>query len=250
MIQSFTKTGPAAQISWEVRGLGWLAAAAGAQVVQVVQWDAGKLVEERLHPTQTTTEMAEAFGRGLALTHAAGAKAFGIGPDGWDATEPGWIGRARLPLGDYRRWGEFYAELRLLPHAHAAHAQGSLTKADIDLVERVCQRLRDGEFDDGRPPARVHGDLWTGNVIPTARGMVMIDPAAHGGHGETDLAMLALFGCPQLRLIEDAYAEAAGSAPDWRSRSGLHQLHPLLVHTELFGSGYGRQAIEVAHAYA
>ena len=66
----------------------------------------------------------------------------------------------------------------------------------------------------------------------------------------TDLAMLALFGCPQLRVVEDAYAEAAGSAPDWRRRSGLHQLHPLLVHAELFGSGYGRQAVEVAHAYA
>ena len=78
----------------------------------------------------------------------------------------------------------------------------------------------------------------------------MIDPAAHGGHGETDLAMLALFGCPQLRVVEDAYAEAAGSAPDWRLRSGLHQLHPLLVHAELSGSGYGRQAVEVAHAYA
>ena len=30
----------------------------------------------------------------------------------------------------------------------------------------------------------------------TAEGAVLIDPAAHGGHRETDLAMLALFGCP------------------------------------------------------
>ena len=30
----------------------------------------------------------------------------------------------------------------------------------------------------------------------TPDGVVLIDPAAHGGHRETDLAMLALFGCP------------------------------------------------------
>ena len=92
MTQSFTKAGTPAQISWEAQGLAWLDAAAGAQVVRVLQWDAGQLVEEKLKPARTTAAMAEAFGRGLAFTHAAGAKSFGCGPDGWDATEPGWRG--------------------------------------------------------------------------------------------------------------------------------------------------------------
>ena len=61
-------------------------------VHDLLQWDAGRLVEEKLKPARTTAAMAEAFGRGLAFTHAAGAKSFGCGPDGWDATEPGWRG--------------------------------------------------------------------------------------------------------------------------------------------------------------
>lgn len=250
MTQPFIKTGGAAQNRWEVLGLNWLAAAEGAPVVKVLDWDAKQLVEERLTPINATPRAAEEFGRGLARTHAAGAEAFGVGPQGWDDSRPGWIGRACLPLGRYARWGEFYAELRVLPHAHAAHARGTLSSAGLGVIERVCQRLRDGEFDDARPPARIHGDLWGGNVIASGRGMVMIDPAAHAGHGETDLAMLALFGFPYLRRVQDAYAEAAGLDPGWPTRIRLHQLHPLLVHAELFGSHYGLEAVEVASSHA
>ena len=39
-------------------------------------------------------------------------------------------------------------------------------------------------------------------------GGVLIDPAAHGGHRETDLAMLALFGAPHLEEILAGYQEA------------------------------------------
>jgi fructosamine-3-kinase len=73
----------------------------------------------------------------------------------------------------------------------------------------------------------------------------VIDPAAHGGHRETDLAMLALFGCPELETILAAYDEATPLAAGWRERVGMHQLWPLLVHAELFGGGYGRRALEV-----
>ncbi len=73
--------------------------------------------------------------------------------------------------------------------------------------------------------------------------MWIIDPAAHGGHRETDLAMLALFGCPHLDAVLAAYDEAAPLAEGWRDRVGLHQLFPLLVHTVLFGGGYARQAL-------
>ncbi|MGB3955281.1 MAG: fructosamine kinase family protein [Brooklawnia sp.] len=250
MTQHFVKTGSPDEIRWEAHGLAWLADAEGAAVVPVLAWDERKLVEQRLEPVATTPVAAAQFGRDLARTHAAGAASFGCGPEGWDDTQPGWIGRARLPLGHHQCWGEFYAELRLLPHARAAHDRRSLPTAGLALIERVCERLRDGEFDDGRPPARIHGDLWGGNVLTTEQGIVMIDPAAHGGHGQTDLAMLALFGCTQLRRVEDAYAEAAGLPSDWRSRTGLHQLHPLLVHAELFGSGYGAQAMAVGQHYA
>lgn len=87
--------------------------------------------------------------------------------------------------------------------------------------------------------------LWSHN------GVVLIDPAAHGGHRLTDLAMLALFGTPHLARIHAAYAEASDHLPDgWHGLIGLHQLHPLLVHADLFGGGYRQQAVEVARRYA
>jgi len=76
----------------------------------------------------------------------------------------------------------------------------------------------------------------------------LIDPAAHGGHRETDLAMLALFGCPHLDMVRAAYDEAAPLASGWRARVPLHQLFPLLVHVVLFGRSYAAQTVAAAHA--
>jgi fructosamine-3-kinase len=76
----------------------------------------------------------------------------------------------------------------------------------------------------------------------------VVDPAAGGGHRESDLAMLALFGCPHLARVLDAYDEAAPLADGWEDRVALHQLHPLLVHACLFGSGYGARAGDAARS--
>ena len=71
------------------------------------------------------------------------------------------------------------------------------------------------------PPARLHGDLWNGNVLWGLDGRVwLIDPAAYGGHREADLAMLALFGLPHLPRVLEAYAEAAPLADGWEERVG------------------------------
>ena len=83
----------------------------------------------------------------------------------------------------------------------------------------------------------------------TPDGVVLIDPAAHGGHRETDLAMLALFGCPYLEEILAGYQSVRSLRDGWRDRVGLHQLYPLLAHVVLFGGGYARQT-EAAAAKA
>ncbi len=127
---------------------------------------------------------------------------------------------------------------------------GTSTRAGARTVDRVCDRLTSGDFDDDRPPARIHGDLWSGNVVFTADGAVLIDPAAHGGHGLTDLAMLALFGCPGLDRVAAAYEEAAGLDAGWRDLIGLHQLHPLAVHASSHGPAYAVQLVEAARAFA
>jgi fructosamine-3-kinase len=115
-----------------------------------------------------------------------------------------------------------------------------------DAVDAVMVRCDAGDFDDDDPPARLHGDLWSGNVMWTSEGAVLIDPAAHGGHRETDLAMLALFGCPYLDEVISGYQARRRLRDGWRNRVGLHQLYPLLAHVVLFGVGYERQTLAAA----
>jgi len=50
--------------------------------------------------------------------------------------------------------------------------------------------------------------------------------------------------------VQSAYAEAAALPADWRDRTGLHQLHPLLVHAVSHGASYGREAEIIARRYA
>jgi fructosamine-3-kinase len=252
-VGTFTKrsrTNDPAFFAIEAAGLRWLADAGpgSARVVGVIDMSPEQIVLERVTATRPTREAAKAFGRALAVTHAAGADAFGAPPDGWSGD--GYIGRQRMSMRPAARWGQFYAEQRVLPYARRAQDVGNLSRTGYTLVVRVCERLIAGEFDDDRSPARIHGDLWSGNLIFTADGAVMIDPAAHGGHGLTDLAMLHLFGAPELALLTAAYVDAAGLDNDWESLIGLHQLHPLLVHAVSHGASYGAAAGRTAAQYA
>ncbi|GAA1827181.1 fructosamine kinase family protein [Microlunatus capsulatus] len=245
----FTKHDPDAAPGFfaaEAAGLAWLAAAGpgAAAVVEVRAVTADRLVLQRLHPIRMTRTAARELGAALALTHAAGADAFGTPPPG--RPPQGWIGRQPMSMVPTPTWGRFYAEQRVLPFARAAARRGTLRASGLRAVERVADRLVAGELDDGRPPARLHGDLWSGNVVPTADGIVLIDPAAHGGHGLTDLAMLDLFGLPELAAVMDAYAAAADLDAGWRDLLPLHQLHPLLVHAVSHGAGYGDEAERAA----
>jgi fructosamine-3-kinase len=228
----------------EAAGLRWLGAARGARVAGVVAVQPGRIELERIDETRPTAAAAREFGAALARTHDAGADAFGAPPDGW--TGPCFIGRRPLPVARERRWGVFYARDRVLPYAEVAVSAGNLPVSGLDLVRQACERIAAGEFDDDESPARIHGDLWNGNVLFGTEGVVLIDPAAHGGHRETDLAQLALFGAPFLDDLFAGYRDAHALADGWRERVPAHQLHILLVHAVLFGGGYARQALDAA----
>ncbi|MDF2919333.1 MAG: fructosamine-3-kinase, partial [Microbacterium sp.] len=143
-------------------------------------------------------------------------------------------------------WGAFYAHQRVEPFVPIAVAAGNLSASGAEVVRRACEAIAAGAFDDDEPPARLHGDLWTGNVLWSPEGVVLIDPAAHGGHRETDLAMLALFGCPFLKRILGAYDAARPLRDGWRERVPVHQLHPLAVHAAGHGPSYGRALVDAA----
>lgn len=233
----------------EAAGLRWLAAAPGGPaVVEVAAVGEHHIDLERLHPSAATARAADELGADLAALHAAGADAFGAPPAGW--TGDAWIGRQAQSNRPTATWGAFYAEQRVAPFVRTAVDVGHLDPRDAAIVDAVCERLADGAFDDDLPPARIHGDLWTGNVVWTASGAVLIDPAAHGGHGLTDLAMLELFGCPGLDRVRAAYAEARGLPDDWGRLVGLHQLHPLAVHTASHGPSYAPDLVAAARSLA
>ncbi len=239
------KDGDSAAITAEAAGLRWLGAAGGAPVPAVLDVDGGRLVTEFVASGAPGPRAAEELGRGLARMHAAGAPAFGAAPPGGPADAR--IGAAPMRNVPAPSWPEWYAADRLLPYLRAARDDGSLTADGAQLVEVVAERLP-ALAGPAEPPARLHGDLWSGNVLWSPDGAVLVDPAAHGGHRETDLAMLALFGCPHLDTVLAAYDEAMPLAAGWRDRVPLHQLFPLLVHVVLFGGGYAAQTVSAARA--
>jgi len=236
----------------ESAGLRWLGEVTdGVPVAEVLEVTGTSITLPRYPVTTPTREHARTFGRQLALTHRAGARYHGVAPPG---VRDGFI--ATLPLPHLREpppsWGHFYADCRLEPFARPAEASGALDQRAADDVRALCSRLRAGDpalTGPEPPPARLHGDLWSGNVLWTATGPRLIDPAAHGGHPETDLAMLALFGLPQLDEVLSAYQATAPLPAGWPQRVGLHQLHPLLVHAVLFGPSYGAQVARIARQY-
>ena len=173
----------------EAQCLDWLAEAmpdSGAHVVPVSVGN-GWIEEPRLSAGRVTPAAARAFGRALAVTHAAGAPTFGAAPPGWDGHTR--MGRSDIrlrphapeaPQDEPRPWGVFHAEDRIAPYIGPGRDDGSLTRSEAGLFERVCARLVDGDFDAPQPEltrrraeqrgqriavARTHGDLWTGNVL-------------------------------------------------------------------------------------
>ncbi|MCD4550129.1 fructosamine kinase family protein [Schaalia sp. lx-260] len=249
------KSGDPSHIAWECAGLEWLREAQGATIVAILEHGHDWLTEPSLRTVTAHPQAAENFGRALARTHAAGASHFGCPPPQWEQ-DNGWMGHARLPLIISARhaptsWGEFYAEYRILPYI----TDNVFTSTEIHTLMRLCERLRNDDFDHPQPAlvqtaaARTHGDLWNGNIMWTDSGIILIDPAAQGNHAEEDLAQLTVFGCPHHEKIWTAYNEISPLADGWRERIPLHQLHMLMVHCALFGRSYVSETLSIAGYY-
>jgi fructosamine-3-kinase len=244
----FTKSWPSGDppegfFAAEAAGLAWLRSAGAIPVPEVIADLPNLLAMEWVEPGEPTPSAAEHLGRDLAALHRSGASAFG-------APWRGYIGP--LPLDNTPTtgsWGAWFGERRLLPYLKISADRGALPAADVTLVDQVISRL--ATYASSEPPSRTHGDLWPGNVHWALDGRAwLIDPAAQGGHRETDLAEMALFGgVPYLDRALDAYDEVFPLASGWRDRVPLHQLHLLLVHTAAFGGAY-RQAVREAAGLA
>ena len=230
---------PAGFFEAEAAGLRWLRSAGAVPVPEVLVELSTMLAIEWVDAGPPSAAAAASFGRSLAALHRSGAPSFG-------ADRPGFIGP--LPLNNTPSqgpWNEWFAAFRLRPYLRQSADRGALSGADVRAVEQIIDTIH--QYEVSEPPARIHGDLWPGNLLWALDGRVwLVDPAAHGGHRETDLATLALFGgAPHLETILAAYDEVFPLAEGWRARVPLHQLHLLLVHTAVFGSAY-RGAVRAA----
>jgi fructosamine-3-kinase len=237
----FVKTRPdpgEGEYATEAAGLRWLGEPGELRVPEVIGVGEDFLALEWIDAGRLDRAGEAELGRGLAGVHRAGAAVFG-GPRRLR------IGRISLSNEAAEGWGSFYAERRLAPLIGRA----GLSEGGRRAVERVCGRI-DDLAGPAEPIARLHGDLWSGNVLAGRDGRPwLIDPAAYGGHREVDLAMLGLFGRPGPAFV-DAYAEVWPLGDGWEERVGLWQLFPLLVHAVLFGGGYAGSVERIAKGYA
>ena len=243
----FAKTHPSAPpgfFTTEATGLSWLRATdtlAVPEVLAVSDDSPNHLVLEWVDEGRAAPFTEPDLGVGLAAMHRAGAPAFGR--DDRRST-----GSRGLPNEPCATWPEFYAVNRLLPLARLAREGNALAPPAIADLERLAHRL--AAFDTGEPPARLHGDLWARNrLVDVAGRSWLIDPAAHGGHREFDLAMMRLFGGFSSACFA-AYAEVFPLEPGWEDRVALHQIAPLVVHAIKFGGGYVGAATAAIAQYA
>jgi fructosamine-3-kinase len=234
----FAKTNAAAAPAMfpaEARGLRWLAEAGALRIPRVVAVSGEEdgpsyLVLEHIGAGRRRPDFDVALGRGLAALHRFGAAQFGLDHDNF-------VGKLPQSNRPAATWADFYRDRRLEPRLRQAIDQGLASPRMRRDGARVLQRMED-LVGPPEPPARLHGDLWGGNLLVDEAGApCLIDPAAYAGHREVDLAMMRLFGGFGARVF-DAYAEAWPLAPGHEERVPLYQLYFLLVHVNIFGASY------------
>ncbi|MFB9776839.1 fructosamine kinase family protein [Brevibacterium otitidis] len=245
---TFRKTGthvPADFFAVEAAGLRWLAEPQTAAVAAVIDVTDTSLSLERITQAPPTREAAADFGHRLAALHQTPAGRFGANPPGAGAHYFGPLSQPlRIATAEADGIGEAYAVRLASLASHDSSPPAEVTA----LIDRIAA----GVFDDDAAPARIHGDLWAGNLLFTSGTAVLIDPAAWAGHPLIDLGMLSLFGAPHLETIIGAWADAypvSRLGADWRERIELYQLFGLYAHAVLFGGGYREASSSAARQY-
>jgi fructosamine-3-kinase len=217
----------------EAQGLELLRRAQALPVPQVFGWGRiegnNYLLLEYIADVYPKPSYWQALGEGLAALHRHSQPSFGLDHNNFIGALP--------QNNEARSKGvDFWIEKRLKVQAGLAYYQGKMPPSYLRLFEKLYERLP--ALLPEEPPALLHGDLWSGNVLTGADGLpVLIDPAVYYGLREAELAFTQLFGGFDDDFYE-AYQAAYPLLPNFEERVPLYQLYPLLVHLNLFEGSY------------
>lgn len=186
------------------------------------------------------TNSAYDFGVELARLHQNSSNSFGLDHDNF-------IGRLPQSNQQHSNWPDFYAIERIEPQVKMGVELGKLTRSVLRDVQKLYAKL--GSIFPTEKPALLHGDLWSGNYMFTKSGNASIyDPAVYYGHREMEIAMTRLFGGFSANFYE-GYNNEYPLEPGFDDRVNICNLYPILVHANLFGGSYSRQAENIINRY-
>lgn len=187
------------------------------------------LLLEWIEKGHTSMPFWEEFGSGLAQLHKQTSEHFGFNHNNF-------IGRLHQSNSTHEDWSEFFILERIEPQLKLA-----FDKKLIDLKIKSSFQILLSNLHNLIPeesPSLLHGDLWSGNFLVNENSKpVLIDPAVYYGHRETELAFTHLFGGFDQQFYT-AYQSNFPLESGFEERIDIHNLYPLLVHVNLFGSSY------------
>jgi fructosamine-3-kinase len=232
---------PADMFEREAEGLAALAAVPGGpRVPQAFLAGPDFLLLEHLAPAPSAPNYWPVLGRQLARLHAHTADQFGF-------DHANYLGLTPQPNPRESDGYRFFAEHRLAYLGRLCRQRDMLDQRAESRLNRLITRLPD--LIPPQPASLLHGDLWSGNIIPGPAGLAcLIDPAAHYNWAEADLAMTTLFGSPPPSFFE-AYEELRPLSPGYTQRFEIYKVYHLLNHLCLFGGGYGSAVEAVLQRY-
>ena len=200
----------------------------------------GFLLLEYLQPSVATSNFDERLGRGLAVLHQKSVPEYGFHHDNY-------CGLTEQNNQWDTSWIEFFGSRRIMYLVHLISAKRGLSSSEMAIYEKLVDRLPI-ILSHQTKPSLIHGDLWAGNYMYTAKGPALIDPATYYADREMEFSIMSMFGGFSPR-VWSAYQEMYPLPDGWKERNHLYQLYHVLNHYYLFGGSYLSQANNIVRQF-